>query len=417
VGKREVGGVPIHTHIQELHAKHAFVPKVANLPVDTLTGAAEIAYNNLAAIVAESKTWKMPIMGFAERRRKFLAATNALVSQKHKCQLWQDSFAELKEEIAEAKTSQLDVWRKGRNKISGLLRSMKIQPSVAKQAADYMHTLASTEEEALRQVRRVTDFSNHSALLYIEPVFVPASSQDQSIPEWLRQARTDYVASTSALDTKFHKVEGTLMLGRRPRHHCSLEGILPPLKFGAADEGVAYGDPVVVNAVFHVSEAGACDVSPQAFPWDLQRIMITQHHGSSFILVIDEKGSVGKDVPAWVSSCHHTALASYPCFNLDPGDAMIVPAGHFPVIVTLPSLDEQKVDKKQRVPPPMQYVSHAVRPFYDAVWDAKLAAPTTLRLVQGYLAAAPVIPGSIKKLTTAWRSALEQVYDAHVQSA
>ena len=58
--------------------------------------------------VEASKTWRMPIEDFEIRRNNFIKLIDALLAQKHKCQQWEQSFKEFKDEIASDEYKSLE---------------------------------------------------------------------------------------------------------------------------------------------------------------------------------------------------------------------------------------------------------------------------------------------------------------------
>ena len=409
--------VTLHDRIKTLHSDHQHIPTVKNLPVEALTADATKAFNDLHTYVETSKTWRMPMEDFEIRRNNFIKLIDALLAQKHKCQQWEQSFKELKDEISADEYKTLEKWRKGRNKISGALRQMSIQPAVAKAAADYMHTLATSHPEEISAARHESNLEDATTLSYLSPVFIPSAMADAKLPPWLLKARTDFVSSSAGMATKVAEVETKLAASRRPQHHGSLEGILPALQFPQEDAGIAFNKPSVVNGVIHVCETGVCDMSSEQYPWTCTRTLITQHTGSCFVLLIDdEAASKHNDISAWIASCHHTHLSCFSCYNFEPGDMLLVPTGFAPVIVSLPDLDEKVGTPTKPVAKgpttKQEYVSYIARPMYDVDWDSRAAPSTVLSVVQAYLKGSPVIPGSIKTKAQLWRTALEAGYNA-----
>jgi len=407
----QVDGEDVAIDLKGILAKWGETETVKALPLQTLIDEAHAIFKQIADFQANTSTWKVPFT-YEQERVTLLAIDDAVKRGLKSLQRYMTVFTGLEKTVAAETAKKEKDYKDVRDSISRALRAGTVPAAIAKVLADFMTMVEEKRAVGLVDVAEHPTKDSMNGCILVR--FCDAPAPDAV---WVK-ANTSFHFKNNLDLAEAKVVEKIPMMKEKPcyHYHCTLDGS-KPYQWNALAGNNPLFHAADVESVFHIARNIAFDVRSCAMPLARQRQCVTLMTGCALVVVAEPAQVLGMpDLQEGIASAHHTFFGVQQCVQMFPGDTLLLPLCHVPLIVGVPY---DKAVSKAYVPglkeKPVKdavltsHVSFLVSCAFDSRFDLSHSSEATSAALAAYSSAGAQIAKSIRAndCVQQWHTALQ----------
>jgi len=413
-----VGGEWLHDVVKRRGEEHSDVAEAKTLDWAAAAQASLTTVSEAKAFFDKIGDYQMPL-AFDREYGIYAAHSAKMEGATKRLMRYMVSFDGFDAKKLAQTGADLVKYRSRRDTISLNFRGFNTSAVVSKAYADWVANLGPLRDPnyallPVADMPPVDDTTDYE--FFFRQIMVVRYGKELAGNEWYAASKAHFDGCKAELD-KFisTKVSEVVERNLNHSHHELLPDVCPLYPWTAVADVVKPVDGL--KPTLHLARRYYFDARLPASECRAQRVIFQMVRGHALVLLLPPEMAreATPSLEEWLSSAHHTALASCPVVSLAPGDNLWIPFGtiFLPLLVSWKG-DEIELAKPRRIRNQAEYGAYIIHQCFDVALDSKHAVETQLYVLQQHIAGLNWVSGSTRANpgVRKWRAALESAQPA-----